>query len=318
MRTPQQPPRLALLLLQYAARRWPAEIREESHRTWLAEVHALTTDPDLGPRTRTWQALRFSASLAARRPAPSTAPSTPMAATPRPSRELLGATIGVAIFGTLTAMLLVHLPAAIADRLPDPDGGDALHRLPLLALAPVLAAVGVLAGRRLARRDTPSGLTHTVIIIVLGWCCARLLPIFGGIVSALPGLALWAIGLWVAAHLTARLARRPRGPLPWTALAAGVLALANLAVILTVWLDLDASDAPRAYALSWFPGVLLEPAVLLPMGADTVGDPANNVILDTLEFLPHGLIVTSAFALAYIHAATAHTISHRTPAPQPV
>jgi hypothetical protein len=100
------------------------------------------------------------------------------------------------------------------------------------------------------------------------------------------------------------------------ALGIGVLALADLAVISTVWLSLDAGDAPRAYALFWFPGALLEPAVLLPMGADTAGEPVNGVILDVLEFLPHGLIVTSAFALAYIHAATARTIGRRAPAPR--
>ncbi|WP_146179841.1 hypothetical protein [Micromonospora sp. RP3T] len=318
MRTPPQPPRLALLLLRCAAGRWPAEVRDESHRTWLAEVYALAADPDLGRGARTWQALRFSASLAARRPAPSTAPLTPVAATPRPTRELLGATIGVAVVGTLAATLLVHLPAAVADRLPDPDGNDALHRLPLLALVPILVAVGVLAGRRLARRDTPAGVTQTVLIIVIGWCCARLLPMFGEIVSALPGLALWATGLWAAAHVTARLAHRPRGSLPWVALAVGVLVLVNLPVISTVWFSVDAGDAPRAYALSWLPGVLLEPAFLLPMGTDPAGERVSGVIVDAVEFLPHGLLVTSAFTLAYIHATTTRATGRRSPAPRPV
>jgi hypothetical protein len=306
-----RPSRLALLLLARAAQRWPAEVREQSHRAWLAELHVLASDPHTGRWARAWRALRFAASLAARRPAPSAAPLTPLVATPRPARELFGAAIGVAIAGTLTAILLVHLPAAVADRLPNPDGGDAVHRLPLLALVPALAAVGVLAGRRLARRDTATGVTRIVAIIVIGWCCARLLPMFGGIVAALPGLALWAIGLWVAAHVTVRLVHRPSGPLPWIALAAGVLALANLAVIATVVLSLDASDAPRTYALSWFPGALLEPTVLLPMGTDTAGYPVRGSVLDAVELLPHGLVIMTVFALAYIHAATTRTSGRR-------
>jgi hypothetical protein len=311
-------PRLAVLLLAVAARRWPADIREQFHREWLAELHALITDPDIGRWARDRQALRFSASLAVRRPAPCTVSMVPVVATPRPARELFGAAIGVAIFGTLSAMLLVHLPAAVVDRLPDADSDDALHRLPLMALVPVLAAVGVLAGRRLARRDALTGVTRILAIILIGWCCARLLPMFGGLVTALPGLLLWAIGLWAAARMIARLAARPRGLLPWIAVAVGVLALADLAVISAVWLGVDAAEAPRAYALSWFPGVLLDPAVVLPMGTDTVGDPVNSVILDAVEFLPHGLIVTSAFTLAYIHTAAARSIAPGTPVPQPV
>lgn len=312
-----RPPRAALLLLAHAARRWPAQVREQSHREWLAELQALAADPDTGRWARAWRALRFSASLAVRRPAPPEAPLTPVVTTPRPTRELFGAAIGVAVIGTLTALLLVHLPAAVADRLSDPDGDDAVHRLPLLALVPALAALGVLAGRWLARRDAPTGVTRIVTTIVIGWCCARLLPIFGEVLAALPGLALWAIGLWAAAHVATRLAHRRRGPLPWIALAVGVLAMADLAVISTVLVSLDASEAPRAYALSWFPGVLLEPAVLLPMGTDTVGGPIHGSIVDAVEFLPHGLIITSAFTLAYIHAATTRTISHRELTPVP-
>ncbi|MCZ7436762.1 hypothetical protein O7598_10200 [Micromonospora sp. WMMC241] len=296
-------PRLAVLLLAHAARRWPADLREQSHRAWLAELHALAADPDTGRWARTWQALRFSLSLAVRRPAPSSTPLPPVVTAPRPARELFVAAIGVAIFGTPIAMLLVHLPAAVADRLPDPDSTDAVHRLPLLALVPALTAVGLLAGRRLARRDTSGGVTRTVAIIIVGWCCARLLPMFGGILTALPGLALWALGLWAAAQAIIRLPRGPRRPLVWLALAAGMLIMADLAVISTVWLGVDAGDAPRAYALSWFPGALLDPAVAVPMGAGTAGDPATNTVLDAVEFLPHGLIITSAFALAYVHAS---------------
>jgi hypothetical protein len=317
MLPPDDAPRLAVLLLALAARRWPVEVREQFHREWLAELHALINDPDTGRWARVWPALRFSASLAVRRPAPSAVSLVPVVATPRPARELFGATVGVAIFGTLTAMLLVHLPAAVVDRLPDADGDDAAHRLPLLALVPALAAVGVLVGRRLARRDAPNGVTRVLAIILIGWCCARLLPMFGGLVTALPGLVLWAIGLWGAAQVTARLAARPRGLVPWIAVAVGVLVSADLAVISAVWFGLDAGDAPRAYALSWFPGVLLDPAVVLPMGTDTVGDPVNGVVMDAVEFLPHGLIVISAFALAYIHTAAARTVGPRAPEPQP-
>jgi hypothetical protein len=312
MRTPNRPPRAAVALLAVAARRWPAELREQEHRAWLAELHAIATDPDAGRAARSWHALRFGLSLAARRPAPSALPLAPAIATPRPALELFGAALGVAIFGTLAAMLVVHLPAAVADRLPDPDGGDGVHRWPLLALVPALVAVGVLAGRRLARRDAPDGLTRTVGAIVLGVCCARLFPMFGDVVASLPGIAVWAAGLWIAAAAVTRLARRPRRPLRWTALTLGVLALADLAVTSTVWLSLGPGQAPRAYAPAWFPGALLDPAVGLPMGVDAGGESPATAVLDVVEFLPHVLIVATAFTLAYVHATAARA---RVPVP---
>ncbi|HWH00793.1 MAG TPA: hypothetical protein VNV66_16110, partial [Pilimelia sp.] len=66
----RRPPRLAVALLAYAARRWPAPLRTDRGREWLGELHAIADDPHAARRVRTWRALRFAASLAARRPAP--------------------------------------------------------------------------------------------------------------------------------------------------------------------------------------------------------------------------------------------------------
>jgi hypothetical protein len=310
--------RAAVALLAVAARRWPAELRDREHRAWLAELHAITTDPGAGRRRRSWRALRFGASLAVRRPVPSALSAPPVVVSPRPALELFGAVLGVAIFGTLAAMLLVHLPAAVADRLPHPTPGDGVHRFPLLALVPVLAAVGILAGRRLARRDAPDGLARTVGVIVLGVCCARLFPIFGDIVPSLPGVAVWAAGLWVAAAVVTRLAGSPRGPLLWAAVTLGALVPAHLAVTSTVWLGLGHDEAPRAYAPAWFPGVLLDAAVGLPMGTTVGGESPVNLVLDAVEFLPHVLIVATAFTLAYVHTVAARAARDREPAPEPV
>jgi hypothetical protein len=55
--------RLVAVLLELAVRRWPAGLRDELHREWLAELHMLAAG---GQRARM---LRFAASLAVSRPA---------------------------------------------------------------------------------------------------------------------------------------------------------------------------------------------------------------------------------------------------------
>ncbi|MEV0134610.1 hypothetical protein AB0H83_39890 [Dactylosporangium sp. NPDC050688] len=59
--------RLAEALLRLAARRWPAEVREEQAREWAAELHALRAEPGSAGRRALGQ-LRFAFSLAAASP----------------------------------------------------------------------------------------------------------------------------------------------------------------------------------------------------------------------------------------------------------
>jgi len=59
--------RIADALLRLAARRWPAEVRDELAREWAAAVHALRTDPEAGAARRATRQLRFAFSLALRR-----------------------------------------------------------------------------------------------------------------------------------------------------------------------------------------------------------------------------------------------------------
>lgn len=59
--------RLAEALLRLAARRWPAEVREEQAREWSAELHALRAEPGSAGRRALGQ-LRFAVSLAAASP----------------------------------------------------------------------------------------------------------------------------------------------------------------------------------------------------------------------------------------------------------
>lgn len=59
--------RIAVALLRLAARRWPAELRDQQAREWAAELHALRSDPKAG-RRRAMGQLLFAFSLAAASP----------------------------------------------------------------------------------------------------------------------------------------------------------------------------------------------------------------------------------------------------------
>ncbi|MEV0645867.1 hypothetical protein AB0I28_11455 [Phytomonospora sp. NPDC050363] len=54
--------------LEFAARRWPADIRDEQRAEWRAELHAMSADPGSGRLARTVRSLRFALSLAAAPP----------------------------------------------------------------------------------------------------------------------------------------------------------------------------------------------------------------------------------------------------------
>ncbi|MEH1127245.1 hypothetical protein [Micromonospora sp. CPCC 206061] len=60
--------RVAVALLRLAARRWPAEVRDEQAREWAAELHALRSDQTVGSERRAVRQLRFAFSLAAASP----------------------------------------------------------------------------------------------------------------------------------------------------------------------------------------------------------------------------------------------------------
>ncbi|MEV4514440.1 hypothetical protein AB0K00_36445 [Dactylosporangium sp. NPDC049525] len=128
--------RLARLLLAIAARRWPADLREEMRLEWAAEVHALAA------RRRHWRMLRFAASLAATRPAVRPFSfATAAAKTAAVARLVLLmplVTMAVALLGAVLGPLSVVgalVMVAVGHRFT-------IRRAPTLALIPVLTVPG--------------------------------------------------------------------------------------------------------------------------------------------------------------------------------
>ena len=313
----RRPPRLAVALLAGAVRRWPAVRRAERHREWLGELHAIADDPHATGWARTWRALRFSASLAVRRPAPAPAGPAAAAAGAGPAWGLFGTALGLVPLGTAAAFALAAVPRAVAAvggyRAAGPGWPLAPYELALFSVGPILVGLGVLTGRRLARRHAGrdrAPLTGTrdavrvVLAVAAGVLCAQALSAFGEAPAALAATGLWAVGLAAAAPAVARLGRRRRGPLPWLAVSAGGLLLVVLAVTVAVGLALSAADAPRGYAWAWFPITMHDTLLPLPLAADRSTDEmARFLVVDRAELLPHALLVSTAFTLSYLSAA---------------
>jgi hypothetical protein len=313
-----RPPRLAVALVGRAARRWPVELREQLYREWLSELYAIAGETDKARWARTVRAVRFGASLAVRRPAP--APASPTVVTAglpprgrRPMLEVFGAAVGLVVLGTVATMLLVSVPgfilAAAGSGDADPGNLDGLHGLPMLSVGPILIGLGAVLGRRMARGRPlagPGSLVRATLAVVAAVLCAQLFPVFGEGFPPVAAIGLWAIGLTPVVFAVRRLAHRPRGPLPWLAVALGCLLVVDLAVTAAIWLALGDADAPRAFVLAWFPTAMLDPVVHLPLGPGVTDESARFAIVDFVEFLPHALLVGTAFCLWYVHEAVQH------------
>ncbi len=304
-----EPPRLAVALVGQAVRRWPAELREQMNREWLGELHAIIDDPDTTRYTRTLRAVRFGASLAVRRPPSATAThSLAAAGVPagdRPAGGLFGPALAVVVLGTAAALLLALVPGFVLAVAGYRDAAPA--GLAALAVGPVLVALGAIMGRRTARRRplaSTRDVVRATVAVVAAVLCAQLFTVFGGFPAA-PAIGMWATGLTAVAFAVARLARRPRGPLPWLAVALGCLLIVDLTVTAAVALGVGPAEAPRAYALAWFPTTMLDDSVLLlPLGRDPLADEsARFFILDFAELLPHALLIATAFTVCYVHGA---------------
>ncbi|MER7456408.1 hypothetical protein [Micromonospora sp. NPDC126480] len=97
--------RVARLLLAVAARRWPAELRNELRREWAAELHTLAAG------RQHVRMLRFAASLAARRSGVEAGDRTPLGRwVSRAVPLLLAPTAGVAVVAVALVLtsIVVH------------------------------------------------------------------------------------------------------------------------------------------------------------------------------------------------------------------
>ncbi|MFF4810813.1 hypothetical protein ACFY03_21640 [Micromonospora chersina] len=240
--------RLAGVLLRAAARRWPAELRDELVREWDAELHVLAG------RGQRWRMLSFAASLAASRTG------TPVADRAVPDRRLRRtarvlllappacvAAVGVAavVMGLAYAVLGPSVRWATAAQLPLWSGLTA-------GAGALLALLVTRAARRTVRTGPlatalgvvlPIGLTVTVVLVALAGRDDR------GVPGTVPGLLLWLALLVPALWGAGILARRGRTRLAWAVGVLGALVAADAAVVLAVVSAIPAPVGPVADGL---------------------------------------------------------------------
>ncbi|MGW3888352.1 hypothetical protein ACWD69_06670 [Micromonospora chokoriensis] len=218
--------RVAELLLEMAARRWPADVRDDLRREWAAEVHVLA---ESGRRRKM---LGFAASLAVSR-----------AGTPVVDRSVLHrrarrtaaalllspiACVGIVV-GTAYALFPIQVWLTRAEWVQKP-----IWTALTVGLATLL---GVFAGRwaRHSALDGPLRIALGVVLPIGAAAVPLLYVIYpDDLARAVPGLVLWLVGLTLALWAAASLAARHHLRAAWCVGVLGALAATDLAVIRAV------------------------------------------------------------------------------------
>ncbi|PYC67291.1 hypothetical protein C7C45_22795 [Micromonospora arborensis] len=227
--------RAAELLLALAARRWPADIRDDLRREWAAELHVLA---ETGSRTKM---LGFAVSLAVSR-----------AGAPLVDRNLMRGrarrTAAALLLSPVACVGIVVGGAAALYRmqiwLAGANWSDQETTLIWTALTVAMAVLLAVFAARWARRTALDGPLRIALGVVLpiGAVAVPLLYVIypDDLARGVPGLLLWLAGLMLALWAAASLAARDRLRAAWGVGVLGALAAADLAVILAV---VDAASA---------------------------------------------------------------------------
>ncbi|MGC4864123.1 hypothetical protein ACLQ3B_01655 [Micromonospora sp. DT53] len=222
--------RIAELLLELAARRWPTDVRDDLRREWAAELHVLAESG------RWTKMVGFAVSLAVSRAG---APLLDRRMMHRRARRTAAALLlaplacaGIVVVSAL-AMNLVYNWLSIR------VSWSTAAQLPLWSTLTVGFAV-LLAKytARSARHTALQGPLRIALGVVLPVGVAVLVIMFvisgDGFGRSVPGLLLWLAGLTLALWAAANLAARGRVGLAWLVGLVGALVAADLAVILFV------------------------------------------------------------------------------------
>jgi len=226
--------RLARSMITAAARRWPADLREELAREWHAELDSLG---------RGWRGLTFAASLAVS-PAVEEADEEPVTWSQRCAGWARALSAPAAL--TLLAAALFNATHLAQGRFGAVAGG-----VVLTAAATVMAAVG---GRATVRRVVLLGAAGYAFLLAGNQ--VAVMP-FMGWVDVGPAVLAWTILTAATVGLSTRLRATGRGLLAGVAAVGGaVLALDAAAAAGSLHaaavLGVSAASAP-----SWFPLALL-------------------------------------------------------------
>ncbi len=220
--------RAAELLLALAARRWPIEVRDDLRREWAAELHVLA---ESGHRTKM---LGFAVSLAVSR-----------AGAPIVDRTLMrgraGRTVAALLLSPIACVGIVLVSAFALnpiERIVAESWSERAQKPIWTALTLGLAVLLAVLAARWARHTALDGPLRIALGVVLpiGAVAVVFLSAISpdDMVTFVPGLLLWLVGLTLALWAAARLASRNRLRAAWWVGVLGALAAADLAVILAV------------------------------------------------------------------------------------
>ncbi|MFF0154298.1 hypothetical protein [Micromonospora sp. NPDC005203] len=220
--------RAAELLLALAARRWPADVRDDLRREWVAELQVLAESG------RWTTMLGFAASLAVSR-----------AGAPLVDRSLLrgraGRSAAALLLSPLACVAIVLGGGTVMYRaqiwLTGPDWLERAQKPLWAALTVGLAVLLAVFAARWARHTALDGPLRIALGVVLpvGATVILLMHAIGPEdLAAVPGLLLWLAGLTLALWAAASLAARGRLRAAWWVGVLGALVAADLAVILVV------------------------------------------------------------------------------------
>ncbi|MER7589637.1 hypothetical protein ABTW72_19090 [Micromonospora sp. NPDC127501] len=316
--------RAAELLLELAARRWPADVRDDLRREWAAELHVLA---DSGHRTKM---VGFAVSLAVSR-----------TGAPIVDRRLMHGRVG----RTLAALLLspiacvgIVLVSAYSlmpiERMVTPDWSQRMQKPIWTALTVGLAVLLAVFAARWARHTALDGPLRIALGVVLpiGVTAVVFLSAVSpdAMVTFVPGLLLWLAGLTLALWAAAVLAGRNRLRAAWWVGVLGALTAADLAVILAV-VDVIAAGA-RAGPVSsptplggvdwissplWLLATWTEWNISLPR--PTISWEIFHIVTNEVRAEPMLYLACTPYALAYtIRAARSAPAETVALAPTPV
>ena len=225
--------RVAELLLELAARRWPAEVRDDLRREWAAELHVLAESG------RWTKMVGFAASLAVSRAGAPLVDRTVM-------RGRAGRTAAALLLSPIACVGIVAL--GVLALFPSTRSGagelvgagaeadlDGVHRRVGGAAGGVRRPLGPAHRTRRpaayrARRGAPGRCGRDPVRV------RRQLQVLvnADLADAVPGLLLWLAGLTLTLWAAASLAARGRVRAAWWVGVLGALVAADLAVILVI------------------------------------------------------------------------------------
>ncbi|MET7373822.1 hypothetical protein [Micromonospora arida] len=221
--------RAAELLLELAARRWPAEVRDDLRREWAAELHVLA---ESGRRTKM---VGFAVSLAVSRAGAPIVDRTVM-------RGRIGRTVAALLLSPIACVGIV-LASAFAlmpiERMVTPDWSQRVQKPIWTALTLGLAVLLAVFAARWARHTALDGPLRIAlgVVIPVGVTAVVFLSAISpdDLATFVPGVLLWLAGLTLALWAAASLASRNRLRAAWWMGVLGAFAAADLAVILAVF-----------------------------------------------------------------------------------